>query len=83
MDDCSPTPWTLFGIDDMVIVPPAPGLFARELAMLLGRFPTIGSPTTTPPLLTEIFGGDCKLGLLLPKPPAANTSEFATRFLFP
>jgi hypothetical protein len=34
-------------------------------------------------LLTETFGGDCKLGLLLPSPPAANTNELVTRFLFP
>jgi hypothetical protein len=73
------------GIDDIVMVPLAPaGLLARELAILLGRrFPTIGSPTTTPLLLTETFGGDCKLGLLLPSPPAAKTNEFVTRFLFP
>ena len=84
MDDGSPTPWTLLGID-MVIVPLAPaGLLANELAILFGRrLPTIGSPTTTPLLLTETFGGDCKLGLLLPSPPAANTNELVTRFLFP
>lgn len=85
IDDGSPTPWTLLGIEDMVMVPLAPaGLLARELAILLGRrLPTIGSPTTTPLLLTETFGGDCKLGLLLPNPPAVNTKEFATRFLLP
>jgi hypothetical protein len=73
------------GIDDMVMVPLATaGLLARELAILLGRrFPTSGSPTTTPLLLTATFGGDCKLGLLLPSPPAPNTKEFVTRFLFP
>jgi hypothetical protein len=43
MDDGSPTPWTLLGIDDMVIVPLAPaGLLANELAILFGRrLPTI------------------------------------------
>lgn len=84
IDDGSPTPWTLLGID-MVMVPLAPaGLLARELAILLGRrLPTIGSLTTTPLLLTETFGGDCKLGLLLPNPPAVNTKEFATKFLLP
>ena len=85
MDDGSPTPWTLLGIEDMVKVPLAPvGLLANELAILFGRrLPTIGSPTTTPLLFTETFGGDCKLGLLLPSPPAANTNELVTRFLFP
>ena len=85
MDDGSPTPWTLLGIEDMVMVPLAPaGLLANEPAILFGRrLPTIGSPTTTPLLLTETFGGDCKLGLLLPSPPAANTNELVTRFLFP
>jgi hypothetical protein len=84
MDDGSPTPWTLLGIDDMGMVPLAPaGLLANELAILFGRrLPTIGSPTTTPLLLTETFGGDCKLGLLLLSPPA-NTNELVTRFLFP
>lgn len=85
MDDGIPTPWTLLGIEDMVMVLLAPaGLLANELGILLGRSdPTIGSPTTTPLLLTETFGGDCKLGLLLPSPPAASTSELVTRFLFP
>jgi hypothetical protein len=40
IEDGSPTPWTLLGIEDMVMVPLAPaGLLARELAILLGRRP--------------------------------------------
>lgn len=55
---------------------------ATLLGMLDGKLPSDNGSTTLP-FATETFGGDCKLGDLLPNCPPASASAFPTNVLLP